>query len=222
MPPIRLAILLGLLPAGPAFAAPPDEWHTWPIDVSGLPADCRCVVASTPLDLTALVRQLGVEGAADGHSIRLTETQPGGGTRAVDAQWRPDAQPRAKPRDLLPATTRAVSYTFEHDAASTPPMKVSGTLTWIVAGPARRGIMSCASGCRGRGGSRRFPTTRRLGVRVVHGRIALRDRAGQATAVAVPGRAAPGKRDAGRSRPAFRGLFGADSSGRWTLEFRAP
>jgi hypothetical protein len=109
-----------------------DRWYTLDIHVVGLPAGCRFVVVSQSIDFTAILAELHVTGAVDAHSIQLILVGPDRHQQLEPAQWTSDIQPRPKAPHLLPSTTRSVSYIAEHGADATPPVRVSGTLTWAI------------------------------------------------------------------------------------------
>ncbi|HSU65849.1 MAG TPA: PmoA family protein [Tepidisphaeraceae bacterium] len=121
-----------ILSAVRALAA---DVQTASLNVTGLKPESRFVIVQEPMDFTALLQKLGISGAVDTQTIQLIEKLPDGATQPRDVQWTSDVQPRPTARHLLPATTQSVSYAAEHEAHDTPPVKVTGTLTWVIDRP---------------------------------------------------------------------------------------
>jgi len=121
--------------ASSPFAADADDdryrWMSVDIEVEGLPAHSDEVPVTCPIDFTALRKPLGVAGAVDERSLRLSHRLPDGSEREVPVQFAAAPQPRRK-RELLPDTVEQVSYSAEYAAGQAPEgVRVAGKLCWM-------------------------------------------------------------------------------------------
>ncbi len=142
------AILLVLLAAATTFAemAQPEEarlrqakskcqWFSVPIEVAGLPTNGDAVPLSCPIDFRSLTQELRVEGLVDERSLRLVLLEPPKRTAELPVQFSPRPQPRLKGGQLLPDTSKQVSYPGEYRAGQTPEGgQVAGHLAWLAHG----------------------------------------------------------------------------------------
>jgi hypothetical protein len=137
MPGFFLLAISGWITSSATFAAdatsvPADGWYTRTIDVTAVPAGCRFVVITQPIDFTKLLEDLHVLGAVDTHSLRLNQLLADGHSQEEPVQWTSDVQPRLKAPLRIPATTQSVNSVAPGGVEETPAVRVSGTLSWIV------------------------------------------------------------------------------------------
>ena len=129
---VCVGVLLAMLPARAAADDPPRRISV-SIDVRGLPDDAVFVTVSCPVDFTALLSRLSINGAVDTHTLRFYRVTSGGEAE-VPVQFSPSSQPRPKERQLLPGTPPTVSLVGEYDAGKTPPVSQGGELAWAAVG----------------------------------------------------------------------------------------
>lgn len=147
------ALLLGIFPPIAVFAhaAAPDlrqpeppgaaelayRWISIPIEVRGLSSECEFVPVRCSIDFSALLARLNVTGAVDERSLRLYRIE-GRRREEIPYQFTSDEQPRARERRTRPGSSPNASYLGEYLAGETPPVPVTGSLTWIARGTPRR------------------------------------------------------------------------------------
>lgn len=106
-----------------------------PIEVREIPARAEFIPISVSLSWDSLLKQGGLPGAVDEHSLCLYRAEPGGKETEEIFQYSPGVQGRYPERRLLPETPESVSWVGEWSAEAVPAsLRGSGTLTWIVKG----------------------------------------------------------------------------------------